>query len=216
MVESEVAPPRCAPLSAYAARLAAASDPRAVWLREVPFRSMLDVRLAPDQPEALERLDRALGVSFPRTPGTLVQAVDGDVAVWWLGPEWWLVVTAPGLAEETEDALRAALDPAPGSVADVSDWRTTLELGGPLVRELLLTGCALDLHPRAFPPGSCAQTLLARSPITIGWPRPSDGANSDTDGDNGPVFELLVRTSYGPYLADWLLDATTGLRAAYG
>jgi hypothetical protein len=32
----------------------------------------------------------------------------------------------------------------------------------PLAREVPEAGCAIDFQPRAFGPGSCAQTLLAR------------------------------------------------------
>ncbi|MGW0201911.1 sarcosine oxidase subunit gamma family protein, partial [Nonomuraea sp. NPDC003201] len=54
-------------------------------------------------------------------------------------------------------------------------------------------GCALDLHPRAFGPGRCAQTMLARAQVVL-VPR-EDG------------FLVLVRSSFAAYLAEWLLDA---------
>jgi sarcosine oxidase, subunit gamma len=55
--------------------------------------------------------------------------------------------------------------------------------------------CALDLHPRVFGPGQCAQTLLGRTQAVL-W-------QIDTE----PTYRLLVRCSFAAYLADLLLDA---------
>ena len=73
------------------------------------------------------------------------------------------------------------------------------QLSGPRVRELLAAGCALDLHPRAFGPNRCAQTLLARAHVIL-----------ERDGD---AFRLFVRPSFARYLAGWLLDVLEGLAA---
>jgi sarcosine oxidase, subunit gamma len=78
---------------------------------------------------------------------------------------------------------------------DVSAQRTTLLVGGPRARDLLAHGCALDLHPSVFGPGSCAQTMLARAQVVL---------LSQQEG-----FLVLVRSSFAAYLAEWLLDAAT-------
>ena len=52
-------------------------------------------------------------------------------------------------------------------MTDVSAQRTTLELSAPGARDVLAQGCSLDLHPRAFGPGDCAQTLLARAAVIL-------------------------------------------------
>ena len=76
--------------------------------------------------------------------------------------------------------------------------RTVLELAGPRAREVLTKGCSLDLHPRAFGPGRCAQTALARTQVILeAAPRP-----------HGLPASPLVRRSFAAYLAAWLLDAT--------
>jgi sarcosine oxidase subunit gamma len=79
---------------------------------------------------------------------------------------------------------------------DVSDGMAGLELGGSAARDILSTACALDLHPKAFPAGSCTRTRLAQLPVVIvctGTAR----------------YELYVGTSYAPYLEAWLCDAGT-------
>lgn len=96
-----------------------------------------------------------------------------------LGPDWWLLV---GAAVPGDDGV------------EVSAQRTTLELRGLRTREVLMTGCALDLHPTAFKVGAAAQTLVAQAQVVL------HRTAADT-------YRLLVRASFARYLADWLLDA---------
>ena len=49
-------------------------------------------------------------------------------------------------------------------------------------------------HPSVFPPGTCAQTLLARAQVILYRP-------------DEHVFRLLVRPSFADYLCAWLTDA---------
>ena len=122
-----------------------------------------------------------------------------DAAVLWLGPDEWLVVGPPDGETALEAQLHDALGDHVGRVAivDVSANRTTLELRGPRARELLEFGCPIDLHPRAFGPGRCAQTLLARANVLI-W----HVADEPED-----TWRLFVRPSFAAYVAAWLADA---------
>jgi len=66
----------------------------------------------------------------------------------------------------------------------------------------------LDLHPRAFPVGHCAQTHFAHAGALIClW-------------DERPAFELVVRRSFADYLWQWLLtaarDMALGIEAPIG
>ena len=121
----------------------------------------------------------------------------------WLGPDEWLVVGPPDGETALESQLHDALGDHAGRVAivDVSANRTTLELRGPRVRELLEFGCPIDLHPRVFGPGRCAQTLLARANVLIWF----------VTDEPEPVCRLLVRPSFAAYVAAWLADAADGL-----
>ena len=101
----------------------------------------------------------------------------------WLGPDEWLVLG--GRETDFPDAAAAV---------DVSANRVCLELSGPGAADVLARGCALDLHPSVFPPGRCAQTLVARAQVIL-----------LRTGDD--VFRLLVRPSFAPYLRAWLRDA---------
>ena len=164
----------------------------AVSLRELPFLTQLNVQLDPHG-AAAERIAAAFGTPLPTAPNTVAEA--GDLRLLWLGPEEWLVIGPDGAGDDTIALLREALGDEPASLVDISANRTTLELSGPAAREVLEKGCSLDLHPRAFGPGRCAQTLLSKVNVVL----------HQTDLE--PAYRLLVRGSFAQYLADWLLDA---------
>jgi sarcosine oxidase subunit gamma len=140
----------------------------------------------------VERVGDVLGVPLPLQPNT-VNSRD-ERSVLWLGPDEWLVVDDG--APVTEDAVRAAFAPEWGAVVDVSANRVLFEVSGAGARDLLARGCPLDLHPRVFGPGTCAQTLLARTAV-IQW-----------QTDQAPTYRVLVRASFADHLARWLTDAT--------
>ncbi|MGW5434801.1 sarcosine oxidase subunit gamma [Streptomyces sp. NPDC004059] len=188
------------PLGDAAHRLAAAtrSSRGAIRLAELPFLAQVNVRLDAKSPAA-EAVGLALGLQLPLEPNTAVHA--GDVTAVWLGPDEWLVVGLRGTERDLESRIRSAAGDEPVSVTDVSAQRTALLVGGPRARDLLAHGCSLDLHPRAFGPGRCAQTTLARTQVVlVARDEPRAG------------FWVLVRSSFAGYLADWLLDAAVEYR----
>lgn len=153
----------------------------------------IDLRGDPGSPRFLEATGQVLGVPLPLVPGT--SAAGDDTTVFWLGPDEWLVTTgrrgAGGLAAE----LRTALEGLHAAITDVSDARVVFRVGGAAARELLAKGCSLDLHPRAFGPGACAQTLLARVPVLLHRP----GETADID--------VYVGRSFAGHLRTWMTDA---------
>ncbi|KAA9381308.1 sarcosine oxidase subunit gamma [Microbispora cellulosiformans] len=181
---------RRSPAAAYADRFAAASAGGAIRLAEIPFLTHLNVRADPASPAA-ERIGTALGVPLPVEPGVVIEG--GGLSVLWLGPDEWLVVGPDGAARELRERIRGAAAGDHVSVVDVSAQRTTLVVAGERARDVLAHGCALDLHPREFGPGRCAQTLLARTGVVL---------VAREDG-----FWVLVRSSFAAYAAEWLLDA---------
>ena len=186
--------PLRSPLGQARERLAAVTRASggAVRLAELPFLTQLDVRLDP-KGAAADAVGLALGLTLPVEPDTVVRA--GELTALWLGPDEWLVVGPPG-RRDMESRIREAGGDEPVSVVDVSAQRTTLLVSGPRARDLLAHGCSLDLHPRAFRAGRCAQTTLGRTQVVlVARDEPSSG------------FWVLVRSSFAGYLADWLVDA---------
>jgi sarcosine oxidase, subunit gamma len=163
-----------------------------VSLREVPFVSQVNLRPDPDSDLAARAAD-ALRLTVPVVPNTT--ATSGLRTALWLGPDEWLIVGPDGDAPGVATALRDALGADWGSVVDVSANRTVLELRGPWARSALTKGCPLDLHPRQFASGACAQSLLAKAQVIL-WQR-----------DDQPTYWIFVRASFAVYVAEWLLTA---------
>lgn len=130
-------------------------------------------------------------VSLP----SLASGVGGAARLLALGPDEWLMISdsldAPGLYGAV-----AALAHSHGMAAvDLSQGMAGLKLEGTAARDVLASGCGLDLHPRAFPVGHCTRTRLAQLAVVI------ECTHSQ------PQYELYVGASYLPYLTAWLEDA---------
>jgi sarcosine oxidase subunit gamma len=186
---------RVSPLAHWAGRFAAL--PPTVRLEEVPFRIQLNIRVYADGPAA-QRIAQALGGPLPSAPCTARRFDTRDVL--WLGPDEWLVIAEPDDLD-LEAALVTAIGDDDGAITDVSAQRTVLALSGPGAAELLAHGCAIDLHPQVAPAGTCVQTLIARTGITI-----------VVRDDSATRFSLYVRASFADYLADWMVDACAELQ----
>lgn len=100
----------------------------------------------------------AFALALPQAPNT--STAGQGKALLWLGPRSWLFVGAPGTAPDDFDATREALRAVGAALFDVSASYVAWSLTGPTGAAVLNAGCPLDLHPRAFPAGACAPTLL--------------------------------------------------------
>lgn len=197
MADTVLTAPLRSPLGHAADRLAAATRDSggAIRLAELPFLTQLNVRLDA-KGAAAEAVGLALDLQLPLQPNSVVRA--GELTALWLGPDEWLLVGQPGSARNLESRIREAAGDEHVSVTDVSAQRTTLLVTGPRAHDLLAHGCSLDLHPRAFGAGRCAQTTLGRTQVVlVARDEPRAG------------FWVLVRSTFAGYLADWLLDAAT-------
>ena len=202
---AEPAPAPRSPLAALADALAGARAD-GVTLAERPARARLNLRLDPEDAEALAAAAAVLGTALPRTPNTAVTAAGAGTGEDWtflpLGPDEWLLTGPAAAGAALQNALGAALAGRHHAVCDVSAMYATLALAGANARAVLMKGCRLDLHPRAFKPGACMQTALARAQAIL------------HHTDDAPTYEITVRNSFSVYLATWLLDAMTEYRPA--
>lgn len=165
---------------------------------EKPFLGHLNLRGDPNAPGFFAAVRNVMGFDLPAVANTMT--ANGELTVFWLGPDEWLILTPSGGEAGIARDLRAALDGLFVAVTDVSGGQTLITLGGERVREVLAKGCSLDLHPRMFGAGQCAQTHLARTGVLI------------HQIDNAPTFALIVRRSFADYLWRWIEDAS----AEYG
>jgi sarcosine oxidase subunit gamma len=181
------------PLGHFPEASAAPNSAAAVALREIPFRGLVNLRLDPADGVVRGAAEAALGLTLPREPNRTVDGA-GRSALW-LGPDEFLIVTEPGAEAALVQALRQSLSGRRAAVTDVTDGRTIIEISGKSARDVLAKGCGLDLHPRVFAPGHCAQSGLAKARILL---RQLDAA---------PRFEIFVERSHAEYLWLWLRDA---------
>ena len=175
------------------ARASAVAGEAGVTLRESPMRGLLVLRGDAADAGFRDAVAAVLGLEPVVEP--LTAARRRDVSMLWLGPDEWLVVTPDRRLERIERTLRDALEGRHAALTDVSHGRAVLVLSGPDARAVLAKGCTLDLHPREFGPGRCAQSRLAKCQALI---------HQATDA---PEYEIHVQRSFAQYAWTWLEDA---------
>jgi sarcosine oxidase subunit gamma len=163
--------------------------PGVLTLSELVPTGMIDLRCDPADKAVMATAQNALGFELPTTPGK--SNAHGSREALWFGPDQWLIV-APAADVAT---ILGTLDSGAVSATDVSDLRAAFELKGPHATDVLRKGCGIDLHPRAFGPGDCALTALARTRIAL------------LQIDKAPTYRVWVERSVATYLWDWLVDA---------
>ena len=169
----------------------------AIRMAERPFIGKFILRADPKL--VADLIHGAAGTKLPTE--ALTSATAGDTAILWLGPDEWMIVTAPEEVEHRLAAARSVLSQVHHQLVDVSDYYTLIELSGPRAREALMKLTTLDLHPRAFKVGMVAGSVFAHANALL-WQLADDAAEA------GPVFRLIVRWSMADYL--WCLLSEAG------
>lgn len=143
-----------------------------------------------DEEALAQALKDRFGLDLPRQPGA-VQA-NGRTLVW-SGPGQWLLVAerSDGFADDLVALSQHA------AVADQSQSRAALGIGGPQARRALAKGCMLDLHDSVFPQGFAALTTISYIGVQL-W-RVADAAGSE-----GAQFEMMVPRSMAGSFWSWL------------
>ena len=184
-----------------AGRTTADGGGAAVRLAEKTMPAAVNLRGDAKDTAFAEAVRQAIGLDLPTAPNTVTT---GDsLALLWLGPDEWLLVqhdAAPDAEAQQAARLRDAVGGQHASVVEVGEQYCCISVAGAKARDVIMKGCPLDLHPRAFGGvGHCAQSHLAKAAIIL------HQVNGDADG--GPAFDLYVRRSFADYLWRWLEDA---------
>jgi sarcosine oxidase subunit gamma len=161
-----------------------------VTMSEVAHRTIVNIRGTASDPAFSSAVQMATGLALPSAANAVSNG--GVWQILWLGPnEWW--ITGPdGEADSLVEALRANFAGQHATACDVSESRAIIALKGPKARDVLMRGVSLDLHPRAFRVGQCAQTGVSRANALLHLV------------DDGPTFEVYVLKSFSDYLWRWL------------
>ena len=174
-----------------------ARAPEKFMLRERPFLDLVNVRGELNDPAFVSAFERVVGCRPPVTPNTVARSTDYDVL--WLGPDEWLVRSAvPVQTGVLEAKLAEAVQGSYAAAVDVGSGYAVVEISGNCTRDVLARGCPLDLHPRIFKPGQCAQSHYFKASIVL-----------IPTGDD--AYEIVVRRSFADYFIRIMLDAATPL-----
>ena len=170
-------------------------------LQETPIAVAWNLQGDAADPAFAEQVQRAFGLT--RLPETNATHTTDRLTAFWLGPTSWLLLAGevPGTYALTAFAAqRDAVNLVGGALFDVSASRIAWKLSGPRAATVLASGCPLDLHPRVFPAGSCAQSLFGHVGVLVG---------RDAQGD----FSLLVARSLARDV--WQTLCATGAQYGY-
>lgn len=161
-------------------------------IRELPGLHTIDLKVVGASTQAA--VVEALGIALPAKSG-LVQAMPvpggNEVHVLCLAPDWWLIV---GFPEAEQKLLPLQSGNYHFSAVNVSGQRTTIELEGPKVREILAHLWEQDLREKTFPVGRVSQGLMAKAPVIVYHIAPLR-------------YRVMVRSSYALHLWKALVDA---------
>ncbi len=169
-----------------------------VTLTELPFRGHYNLRGDAGDDAFCSAVQSALSIALPVEPCT--SSNNDSARLLWLGPDEWLLVTPDANGEALVDALQASIAQTFSKLTDISSGQTIIQISGDKTLDLLARGCTLDLHPRVFGQGQCAQSAVAKSPALV---------NRISSAEHAPVFDVIVRRSFADYLWRWLEDAAS-------
>lgn len=159
-------------------------------LVELPWCGKINLRGNPKNTGFLRKAEKALVAKLPLQPNTCINYLDR--IAYWLGPDEWCIHCPIGETGAVISQTRQALGRVHHALVDVSDYYTVLRLEGPDAEKLLAKGCPLDLHPKRFPDGACAQTRFGHASILL----------HRTGTPSG--FNIQVRWSFTEYVWDYL------------
>lgn len=164
-----------------------------LFLQESPPAIQINLRGQKNDALFLRNVSEVLGCQLPLEPNTT--SISSKIVVYWLGPDEWLVVADGSDDEMLLRRIEESVAGVHAAVTDVTGNRARFHLSGPHARDVLMKGCTLDLHPKAFGLGQCAQVGLARAAIIL------------RQVDEAPTYDIFPRRSFAEYLWLWLRDS---------
>jgi sarcosine oxidase subunit gamma len=157
--------------------------PDSITLTEMPMATAWNVQGDASRAAFTDEVARQFSIVLPTVPNTTVRS--DALTAFWLGPRSWLLVAeAPGSLLAHFIEKRNALNAARGALFDLSVSRVAYQVHGACASDVLATGCPLDLHPRIFRAGDCAQSVFGRVNALL------------YKSDEAPTFVIMVARSF--------------------
>jgi len=165
-----------------------------VAIREIKGLPAFDLRVAPGT-SSHAAVAETLALDMPLKPGQVGGGSvpdESDAHALCLAPDWWLIV---GFQEVERNLAPLSRNHHHFSLVDVSGQRTTIELEGPKVREVLAHLWDQDLREKSFPVARVSQGLMAKAPVIV-WHIAQFR------------YRVMVRSSFALHVWKALVDAT--------
>lgn len=173
-----------------------------ISMREISDRGMIDLRGEASSTKFKQAVKSVLGADLPVKPRTSVS--NGDVTVFWLSVDQWLLTCPRGTESSLLGKLTSALGGLHSLAVDVSDMRCIIRLEGSNVREVLMKGTSIDFTAPQCKPGMVRRLVFAE----IAALAHIVAAEPDT-------VDLYVFRSFADYTWKWL-EATARPGAVIG
>ena len=148
------------------------------------------------RPSAIEAAGVAFGIALPQTACRF--AIKNDRAVYWLGPDEWLLQASGEQPDQFYGSMNAALAGHSCALVDVSHRSDAFSLTGSRSEYVLNHGCPLDLSMASFPVGMCTRTIIGKASVLLSRHR-------------ADRFDIDVWRSFAPYVWQLLDEARTEL-----
>lgn len=156
------------------------SDP--ITVTEISIAAAWNVQGDASRANFTDQVVRQFSIALPTVPNTTARS--DALTAFWLGPRSWLLMAeAPGSPLAYFIEKRNALNAVRGALFDLSASCVAYQVGGPCAADVLATGCPLDLHPRTFRAGDCAQSVFGRVNALL------------YKSDDAPTFVIMVARS---------------------
>ena len=151
-------------------------------IAELTIEASWNLQGDPAQPAFVEEVRRLFDVALPTKANTTARS--DTLTALWLSPRSWLLVAGSASSLTGFTDKRDAINRQRGALFDVSASRVGWALAGPRAAEVLAKGCPLDLHPRVFAAGACAQSVYGHVNVLV------------EKRDEIPTFVLMVARSF--------------------
>ena len=191
----------------YSSPLAHLEDTRdtanlSISMSEISDRGMIDLRGEAGSEKFRQAAKAALGIDLPLKPRST--AVNGDVTVFWLSVDQWLVCCPRNRAGGLVDRLHKSFGTLHSLAVDVSDARAIIRLEGEHGREVLMKGSSIDFTLPDYKAGLVRRLVFAEI-----------AALAHIVSDKPCTIDIYVFRSFADYTWKWI-EATAKPAATVG
>jgi len=140
---------------------------------------------------------QSLALPVPEKPDQALSAESGETVLRLSNSEFWLLGGINDLGKAASELLAQPVPDSNCYPLFCQDSHAWLMLSGTCCADVMAKLCGVDMRSAAFPPGSIAQTSVARINAIV--------VSHEVNGL--PVFSLLFDSGYHAYMWDVMLDA---------